>query len=122
MGLLQLSVIILIIISALYALSFWASTKKGDEEKLSIYETGFEPIGDSRMKIDIIFWVIGLLYLIFDLELIFIFPFASIIFSLNSLIGIWSFMFFLIFLALGFCYEYFMGALTILPDHSPKLS
>jgi NADH-quinone oxidoreductase subunit A len=73
------------------------------------------------MKIDIIFWVIGLLYLIFDLELVFIFPFASIIFSLNSFIGFWSFMLFLIILALGFCYEYFMGALTILPENSPNL-
>ena len=76
MGFLQISVIILIIISALYAISFWAIPKKGDQEKLSTYETGFEPIGDARMKIDIIFWVIGLLYLIFDLEVIFILPFA----------------------------------------------
>jgi len=72
MGFLQISIIILIVISALYAISFWASPKKGDHEKLSTYETGFEPIGDARMKIDIIFWVIGLLYLIFDLELVLI--------------------------------------------------
>jgi NADH:ubiquinone oxidoreductase subunit 3 (subunit A) len=66
------------------------------------------------MKIDIIFWVIGLLYLIFDLELVFIFPFASVIYTLNSLFAIWSFLLFLIILALGFCYEYLMGALDII--------
>ena len=59
MGLIQISVIILLIISFLYALSFWAVPKKGDAEKLSTYETGFEPIGNARMKIDILFWVIG---------------------------------------------------------------
>lgn len=114
MGLLQVSVIIFIILCALYGISFWAGPKKGDQEKLSTYETGFEPIGDARIKIDIVFWVIGLLYLVFDQELVIILPFASIIFTINSFIGIWAFMLFLIILALGFCYEYFMGALEIL--------
>jgi NADH-quinone oxidoreductase subunit A len=64
------------------------------------------------MKIDIIFWVIGLLYLIFDLEIIFIFPFASIIFTLNSFLAFSVFIFFLVILALGFIYEYMEGALN----------
>lgn len=113
MGFIQTSIVILIIISLLYILSFWASTKKGDKEKLSIYETGFNPINDAKFKIDIIFWVIGLLYLIFDLELIFIFPFASIIFIINSYLAYSVFLFFLIILALGFLYEYHQGALNI---------
>lgn len=116
MGLFQISIVILVLISALYALSFWATPKKGDAEKLSVYENGFQPIGDARMKIDIIFWIIGQLYLIFDLEIIFIFPFASIIYSLNSFIAIWAFMLFQIILALGFVYEYNEGALNILAD------
>lgn len=116
MSFIQLSQVILQILLVLYGLSFWASPKKGDQEKLSTYETGFEPIGDSRMKIDILFWVIGQLYQIFDLELLFIFPFASIIYTINSLLAIWSFMFFLIILALGFCYEYSMGALEIITE------
>ena len=62
MGFIQLTLVVLGIISILYLLSFWATTKKGDSEKLSTYETGFNPIRDARMKIDIIFWVIGLLY------------------------------------------------------------
>jgi NADH:ubiquinone oxidoreductase subunit 3 (subunit A) len=62
MGFIEISLIIFIIISILYFLSFWASSKKGDAEKLSVYETGFNPIRDARMKIDIIYWIIGLLY------------------------------------------------------------
>jgi NADH-quinone oxidoreductase subunit A len=113
MGILQLSFIILVLLTVLYAFSFWASSKKGDIEKLSTYETGFNPFNDARKKIDIIFWIIGLLYLIFDLEIIFIFPFASIIYTLNSFFALSVFFFFLIILALGFVYEYNEGALNI---------
>ena len=113
MGILQLSFIIFVLLIVLYALSFWASSKKGDIEKLSTYETGFNPFNDARMKIDIIFWIIGLLYLIFDLEIIFIFPFASIIYTLNSFFALSVFFLFLIILALGFVYEYNEGALNI---------
>lgn len=81
MGIIVLSILVLTILAILYFVSFWASSKKGDSEKLSTYETGFNPTNDARMKIDIIFWIIGLLYLIFDLEIIFIFPFASIIYT-----------------------------------------
>lgn len=118
MGILQISLIILIVISAMYLISFWAIPKKGDLEKLSAYENGFNPIGDARMKIDIIYWIIGLLYLIFDLELIFLIPFASIIYSINSFFAFSALMFFLIILALGFAYEYISNALNILP---PKI-
>ena len=113
MGILQLSLIILGLLTILYALGFWASTSRPDQEKLSIYETGFNPINDARMKIDIIYWIIGLLYLIFDLEIIFIFPFASIIYTLNSFFAFSAFFIFLIILALGFLYEYNEGALDI---------
>nr|NP_150365.1 NADH dehydrogenase subunit 3 [Rhizophydium sp. 136]AAK84295.1 NADH dehydrogenase subunit 3 [Rhizophydium sp. 136] len=116
MALIQISVIVLTIISAMYLISFWAMPKKSDIEKLSIYENGFNPFGDSRMKIDIIFWLIGLLYLIFDLEIIFIFPFISIVYILNSYLAFWVFLFFLIILALGFVFEYKMGSLKILPQ------
>ena len=116
MGIVLNVLIVLIIISVLYLLSFWASTKSGDNEKLSVYENGFNPFGDSRKKIDIIFWLIGLLYLIFDLELIFITPFLSIIFLINSYLAYWTVLFFLIILALGFVYEYKMGGLNILPS------
>lgn len=118
MGILQLSFIILALLLILYGLSFWASSKKGDQEKLSTYETGFNPQNDARKKIDIIFWLIGLLYLIFDLEIIFIFPFASIIYTLNSFLAFSAFLLFLIILALGFLYEYNEGALDIVGERS----
>ena len=114
MGILQITFIILTLLSILYAASFWISSKKGDLEKLSTYETGFNPLSDAKMKINIIFWIIGLLYLIFDLEIVFIFPFASIIYHLDSFLALNSFIFFLIILALGFIYEYNEGALDII--------
>jgi NADH:ubiquinone oxidoreductase subunit 3 (subunit A) len=94
----QISIIAIIILSALYIVSFYLVSKKDDLEKLSSYESGFEPLGDARMKISILYWVIGILYLIFDLEIIFIFPFAAIMSSTNSLIALWSMMIFLIIL------------------------
>ena len=82
-------------------------------DKLSAYESGFNPLGDARMQISVLYWVIGILYLIFDLELIFIFPFASIIFSVNSLAAVAVLMGFLLILTLGFIYEYQCGALEL---------
>lgn len=105
--------IILVLLLVLYLLSFWASSKKGDTEKLSTYETGFNPVSDARKKIQIIFWIIGLLYLIFDLEIIFIFPLTMILMNLNSYVAVGAFIYFLMILALGFIYEYNEGALTI---------
>ena len=72
------------LLSILYLVSFYLITKKDDVEKLSSYESGFEPLGDARMKISILYWIIGILYLIFDLEIIFIFPFAAVMSSTNS--------------------------------------
>ena len=120
MGILQLSLVIFALLSVLYIVSFWASAKKGDKEKLSTYETGFVPLNDARKKIDIIFWIIGQQYLIFDLEIIFIFPFASIITNLNSLLAFVAFIMFLSVLALGFLYEYNEGALDIVG--TPKVT
>lgn len=87
--------------------------KHDDKDKLSSYESGFEPLGNARMKISIFYWIIGLLYLIFDLEIIFFFPFAAILSSLNSLLAFWSLMFFIIILTIGFIYEYSQGALSL---------
>lgn len=114
MGIIQLTFVILALLIILYLVSFWAKTSRPDQEKLSTYETGFNPKNDARMKIDIIFWIIGLLYLIFDLEIIFIFPFASIIYTLNSFLAFSALLIFAIILALGFIYEYNEGALDII--------
>ena len=113
-GLFQISVISLLILSVLYLASFYLIAKKDDFEKISSYESGFEPMGDARMKISILYWIIGILYLIFDLEIIFIFPFAAILFSMNSIVALGAMMLFLTILTLGFIYEYIMGALELL--------
>nr|YP_009659040.1 NADH dehydrogenase subunit 3 [Spizellomyces sp. 'palustris']QCQ69038.1 NADH dehydrogenase subunit 3 [Spizellomyces sp. 'palustris'] len=75
---------------------------------------GLEPVGDARMKFDILYYVIGILYLIFDLEIIFLFPLATVLFSLGSLLAFWVVMIFLIILTIGFLYEFFHGALDII--------
>jgi NADH-quinone oxidoreductase subunit A len=76
-------------------------------------EGGLEPVGDARMKFDILYYVIGILYLIFDLEIIFLFPLATVLFSLGSLLAFGVVMIFLIILTIGFLYEWFHGALEI---------
>ncbi len=110
----KISLIALLILSLLYLLSFYLIIKKDDNEKLSSYESGFEPVGNARMKISILYWIIGILYLIFDLEIIFIFPFAIILSSTNSLIALWALFIFLFILTLGFIYEYSQGALELI--------
>ena len=113
----QISLISLIILSVLYLASFYLIAKKDDFEKLSSYESGFEPLGNARMKISILYWIIGILYLIFDLEIIFIFPFAAILSSTNSLIALWALFLFLMLLTFGFIYEYSQGALELITSY-----
>lgn len=82
MALLEISIVTVLLLSLLYGLSFVLSITSKDYEKYSAYECGFEPIhSDSRIKFDILYWIIGILYLIFDLELIFIFPLATILYN-----------------------------------------
>jgi NADH-quinone oxidoreductase subunit A len=69
-------------------------------------------VGDARMKFDILYYVIGILYLIFDLEIIFLFPAAITLFTLN-LIAFWVVIVFVIILTIGFYYEWFHGALIL---------
>lgn len=108
-----MSVILQAVATVLYVVSFWSSMTNRSIEKQSSYECGLEPISDARMKFDVLYYVIGILYLIFDLEIIFLFPIASIMFSLNSLIAIWIVIAFLIILTIGFIYEYNQGALDL---------
>ena len=91
-------------------LNFIFSPKNPDPEKLSAYECGFEPFGDSRMEFDIRFYLVAILFIIFDLEIAFLFPWAVSLGTLGSL-GFWSMMFFLFVLTIGFIYEWKKGAL-----------
>ena len=90
--------------------NFLFSPKNPDPEKLSAYECGFEAFGDSRMEFDVRFYLVAILFIIFDLEIAFLFPWAVSLGSLGSL-GFWSMMIFLFVLTVGFVYEWKKGAL-----------
>nr|YP_665690.1 NADH dehydrogenase subunit 3 [Mesostigma viride]AAL36729.1 NADH dehydrogenase subunit 3 [Mesostigma viride]ADU04621.1 NADH dehydrogenase subunit 3 [Mesostigma viride] len=87
-----------------------ASTANVDAEKLSAYECGFDPFDDARNRFDIRFYLVAILFIIFDLEVIYLFPW-SVSLSDGSMIRFWSMMAFLILLTIGFIYEWMKGAL-----------
>ena len=86
------------------------SPKNPNREKLSQYECRFEPFDDSRMKFNVKFYFIGILFIIFDLEIAFLFPWAVAI-DYVSFDGFMAMMFFLFILTIGFIYEWKKGAL-----------
>lgn len=77
---------------------------------------GFEPLGDARQKFDVSFYLIAILFIIFDLEVVFILPFASVIHNV-SFLGFWITIVFLVILTIGFVYEFISGAITSV-EHS----
>tara|TARA_Y100000590_G_scaffold425730_1_gene534032 strand:- start:158 stop:598 length:441 start_codon:yes stop_codon:yes gene_type:complete len=91
-------------------INFTFSPKKPDPEKLSTYECGFEPFEDSRMEFDVRFYLVAILFIIFDLEIAFLFPWAISLGSIG-LFGFLSMMIFLFILTVGFVYEWKKGAL-----------
>ena len=91
-------------------LNFLFSPKNPDPEKLSAYECGFDAFDDSRMQFDVRFYLVAILFIIFDLEIAFLFPWAITLGSIGSL-GFWSMMIFLFVLTIGFIYEWKKGAL-----------
>ena len=91
-------------------LNFAFSPKNPDPEKLSAYECGFEPFNDSRMEFDIRFYLVAILFIIFDLEIAFLFPWAITLGNIG-IFGFFSMMLFLFILTVGFIYEWKKGAL-----------
>jgi len=91
-------------------LSFVFSTQKADPEKLSAYECGFDPFDDARSRFDIRFYLVAILFLIFDLEVTFLFPWAVSLSDVDFF-GFWTMMIFLLILTLGFIYEWKKGDL-----------
>jgi NADH-quinone oxidoreductase subunit A len=81
-----------------------------DPEKLSAYECGFNAFDDARMKFDVRFYLVSILFIIFDLEVAFLFPWAVTLGD-NGVYGFWSMMIFLGILTIGFIYEWRKGAL-----------
>jgi len=89
---------------------FFVAVRNPNSEKNSAYECGFEPFENARMKFDIRFYLVAILFLIFDLEVAFLFPWAVGFQHIGSL-GFWSMMLFLFILTVGFLYEWKKGAL-----------
>src|SRR3989440_12923900 len=83
---------------------------KPDSEKLSPYECGFEAFEDARMKFDVRYYLVAILFILFDLEIAFLFPWAVTLNEIGGL-GFWSMMIFLAILVVGFVYEWMKGAL-----------
>jgi NADH:ubiquinone oxidoreductase subunit 3 (subunit A) len=96
--------------SLLIFLSFIFGPQKPDAEKISAYECGFDPFDDARGKFDIRFYLVAILFIIFDLEVTFLFPWAVTL-SKIGFFGFWTMMIFLIILTIGFVYEWQKGAL-----------
>ena len=110
-----LTIIIFLVIALILSLGFLIlnfafSPKNPDPEKLSAYECGFEPFNDSRMEFDIRFYLVAILFIIFDLEIAFLFPWAITLGNIG-LFGFFSMMLFLFILTIGFVYEWKKGAL-----------
>ena len=95
---------------ALFVIPFLLAYKRPDSEKLSAYECGFNAFDDARMKFDVRFYLVAILFIIFDLEVAFLFPWA-ITFGDLGWYGFWSMMLFLAVLTVGFVYEWRKGAL-----------
>jgi len=110
-----LSIIIFVFVALILSvgfilLNFLFSPKNPDSEKLSAYECGFEAFDDSRMEFDVRFYLVAILFIIFDLEIAFLFPWAISLGNIGAL-GFWSMMVFLSVLTVGFIYEWKKGAL-----------
>ncbi|MGH6975247.1 MAG: NADH-quinone oxidoreductase subunit A [Stellaceae bacterium] len=95
---------------AIVLASFILVRQKPDSEKVSPYECGFPPFSDARTKFDVRFYLVSLLFIIFDLEVAFLFPWAVALGKIG-VFGFWSMMVFLGVLTIGFIYEWKTGAL-----------
>ena len=100
----------LIICIILYILSFFLGKRVPDKEKISAYECGFSPFEDARQKFDVRFYLVAILFIVFDLEVTFLFPW-SVTLNYSSFFGFFVMFIFLFILILGFIYEWINGAL-----------
>lgn len=94
----------------LLAVPFFVAPRNPDPEKVAAYECGFPPFDDARMKFDVRYYLVAILFIIFDLEIAFLFPWA-VAFGDIGVFGFWSMMIFLAVLTVGFIYEWNKGAL-----------
>ena len=110
-----LNILIFILIATIisfivFLLNYFLILREYDIEKVSAYECGFEPFEDVRNTFDVRFYLAAILFIIFDLEITFLFPWSSIV-NIVSGFGFWAMMYFLFILTIGFIYEWQKGAL-----------
>ncbi|MCP3672320.1 MAG: NADH-quinone oxidoreductase subunit A [Gammaproteobacteria bacterium] len=96
--------------AVMIALGFVLGTRRPDSEKLSPYECGFEAFEDARMKFDVRYYLVAILFIIFDLEIAFLFPWAVVLDKIG-MVGLLAMVVFLGVLVVGFIYEWKKGAL-----------
>lgn len=109
------SIVVFIIVSLIISLvivgaSYILGIKNPEPEKVSVYECGFDPFGDSRQKFEVRFFLVGILFIIFDLEISFLFPWSVVISDLH-VFGYWTMYLFLGILTIGLVYEWMKGGL-----------
>lgn len=95
---------------AMVGMAWMIAPQNPDREKLSAYECGFDAFGDSRGRFDVRFYLVAILFIIFDLEVAFLFPWAVALGDIGAY-GYWSMVIFLGVLTVGFVYEWRKGAL-----------
>jgi NADH-quinone oxidoreductase subunit A len=110
-----LPILIFLLIASVLALiiatlSYLLAVQNPDSEKLSSYECGFEPYEDARNVFDVKFYLVGILFIIFDIETMFLLPWTISLSSLDIL-GFWSMIDFIVELGVGFIYIWYIGAL-----------
>ena len=96
--------------AAMLVASYIVARQRPDPEKVSPYECGFEPFDDARSQFDVRFYLVAILFIIFDLEVAFLFPWAITLGKIG-MFGFWSMIVFLAILTVGFVYEWRKGAL-----------
>ena len=94
----------------IFALSYFIAVQNPDTEKMSAYECGFEPFEDARNKFDVRFYIVAILFIIFDIEVVYLFPWSVSLYS-TGFQGFWAMILFLIILTVGFLYEIVKKAL-----------
>lgn len=110
LGIFSFLIIAILLAVVIAGLSYVLTSQKPESEKLSSYECGFEPYEDTRNKFDIKFCLVAILFILFDIEVIFLLPWSITLSQLN-LLGFWSMVDFLLELGIGFIYVWKLKAL-----------
>lgn len=110
LGVLTFLVIAVLLALVIAVLSYTLTSQKPESEKLSSYECGFEPYEDTRNKFDVKFCLVAILFILFDIEVVFLLPWSLTLSQLN-LLGFWSMIDFLLELGIGFIYVWKLQAL-----------